>query len=51
MSRAGVSPDIADRVLAHKVTDVRGIYDRYAYLEEKQEALAKLAGLIGKITK
>lgn len=51
LSRAGVSPDIAERVLAHKIGGVRGVYDRYAYLEEKREALTKLAGLIGEITK
>ena len=51
LSRCGVSPDIAERVLAQKIGGVRGIYDRYAYLEEKREALAKLAGLIGEITK
>src|SRR5262249_26826644 len=51
MSRAGVSPDIAERCLAHKIGGVRGVYDRYAYLEEKRGALAKLTGLIGEITK
>jgi hypothetical protein len=30
---------------------MRGFYDRYAYLKEKREAVAKLAGLIGEITK
>jgi integrase len=46
MSRAGVAPDIAERVLAHKIGGVRGVYDRYAYLEEKRDALARLAGLV-----
>ena len=51
MSRAGVAPDVAERCLAHKIGGVRGIYDRYAYLKEKREALAKLAALIEEITK
>src|SRR5262249_15980915 len=38
MSRAGVAPDIAERCLAHKIGGVRGIYDRYAYYEEKARA-------------
>jgi integrase len=49
MSRAGVSPDIAERLLAHKIGGVRGIYDRYEYLSEKRDALERLAGLIGGI--
>jgi integrase len=49
MSRAGVSPDIAERVLAHKIGGVRGIYDRHAYLAEKRDALGRLARLIGEI--
>jgi hypothetical protein len=51
MSRAGVAPDIAERVLARKIGGVRGIYDRYAYLGEKREALAKLAALTREVTK
>jgi hypothetical protein len=50
MLRAGVAPDVAERVLAHKIGGVRGIYDRYAYLKERREAVARLAGLIGEIT-
>jgi integrase len=46
MSRAGVVPDIAERCLAHKIGGVRGVYDRYAYLEEKREALERLAQLV-----
>ena len=49
MSRAGVHPDIAERVLGHVQPGVAGIYDRHAYKEEKREALKMLAGLIGNI--
>jgi len=38
---------IAKRCLAHNIRGVRGIYDRYKYLEEKPDALERLAGLIG----
>jgi integrase len=47
MSRAKVSPDIAERVMAHKIGGIRGVYDRYEYLDEKRDALEKLAALIG----
>ena len=49
MSRAGVSPDIAERCLAHTIPGVRGVYDRYEYLDEKREALGRLARLVGEI--
>ena len=49
MSRAGVRPDIAERVLGHVQPGVAGIYDRHAYKEEKREALRMLAGLIENI--
>jgi integrase len=49
MSRAKVPPDIAERVLAHTISGVRGVYDRYAYLEEKRHALKELAALIERI--
>jgi len=49
MSRAGVRPDIAERVMGHKIVGVEGVYDRYAYLDEKADALVKLAGLIDQI--
>ena len=50
MSRAGVRPDIAERVLGHAISGVEGIYDRHDYRAEKAEALAKLAALVGDIT-
>ena len=49
MSRAGVRPDISERVLGHVIKGVEGIYDRHAYTEEKAHALKALAGLIEKI--
>src|SRR5262249_19231782 len=49
MSRAGVRPDIAERVLGHAIKGVEGVYDRHAYLDEKADALAKLADLIERI--
>ena len=49
MSRAGVRPDISERVMGHIIQGVEGIYDRHSYREEKADALVKLAGLIGLI--
>jgi integrase len=49
MSRAGVRPDIAERVLGHAILGVEGIYDRHQYREEKAQALQMLAGLIENI--
>jgi integrase len=46
MSRAGVRPDIAERVLGHAIQGVEGVYDRHSYLEQKGHALRALAGLI-----
>ena len=44
-----VGADIAERVLGHVVGGVRGIYDRYAYLDEKRGALDLWAARIGEI--
>jgi integrase len=49
MSRAGVRPDIAERVLGHAIPGVQGVYDRHAYDRERAQALASLATLIGRI--
>jgi integrase len=49
MSRAGVRPDIAERVLGHSIRGIEGIYDRHAYRDEKAHALRALAGLIENI--
>jgi integrase len=49
MSRAGVRPDIGERVLNHVIAGVRGVYDRHHYTDEKREALQALASLINRI--
>jgi integrase len=49
MSRAGVRPDIAERVMGHAIEGVEGVYDRHEYREEKATALKKLAALIERI--
>jgi integrase len=51
MSRAGVPTDHAERCLGHIIGGVRGVYDRYEYLEEKREAFNRLAALISNIVK
>jgi integrase len=49
MSRAGVRPDVAERVLGHAIAGVEGVYDRHSYLAEKRAALEKLAALVARI--
>jgi integrase len=49
LSRAGVRPDIAERTLGHVQPGVSNVYDRHAYLDEKADALARLAALIERI--
>jgi hypothetical protein len=51
MSRAGVPADHAERCLGHVMPGVRGLYDRYEYLEEKRDAFNRLAALINSIVK
>ncbi|MEE9295973.1 MAG: tyrosine-type recombinase/integrase [Phycisphaerae bacterium] len=46
MSRAGVRPDIAERVLGHVIAGVEGVYDRHSYADEKADALNRLASLV-----
>ena len=46
MSRAGVRPEIAERVMGHVIGGVEGVYDRHSYREEKADALRRLAGVI-----
>ncbi len=46
MSRAGVRPDIAERVMGHAITGVASVYDRHSYRDEKAAALRRLAGQI-----
>ena len=49
MSRAGVAPHIAERVLGHAMNGVDGTYDRHSYREEKAAALELLAGELRRI--
>ena len=49
MSRSGVRPDIAERVMGHAIAGVEGIYDRHTYAAEKAHALGALAALVGSI--
>jgi integrase len=46
MSRAGVTFEVAERVLGHAMGGVAGIYNRHSYVTEKADALRKLAGLL-----
>ncbi len=49
LSRAGVNPDHAERVLAHALAGVRGVYDLHEYKAEKANALEALAAQIERI--
>jgi integrase len=49
LSRAGVQPHIAERVLGHVVGGVEGVYDQHGYDSEKADALRRLARLITRI--
>jgi integrase len=49
MSRAGVRPDISERVLGHAMPGVEGVYDRHSYLDEKRDALEKLAAMVERV--
>ena len=46
MARAGVSSEHAERVMGHAIGGIEAIYDRYAYRDEKADALKRLAALI-----
>jgi len=46
MSRAGVTSDIAERVMGHAIAGVEGVYDRHQYRDEKADALKRLAQAI-----
>jgi len=49
MSKEGVEPHIAERVLGHTQGVVEGIYDRHAYIKEKANALKKVDRAVCKI--
>jgi len=46
LSRAGIRPEVAERVLGHAIPGVEGVYDRHGYDEERAEALSRLARLV-----
>jgi integrase len=49
MARAGVRPDVSERVLGHVISGVEGTYDRHSYADEKRDALEKLAVMVERI--
>lgn len=49
MSRAGISPDHAERCLGHVIGGVRGTYDRHEFYDEKKKAFEALASQIERI--
>jgi integrase len=49
MQRAGVRPDISERVLGHAMGAIEGTYDRHSYIDEKRDALEKLAAMVERI--
>jgi hypothetical protein len=51
MSRVGVTSDIAERVLGHRIAGIRSVYDMHDYLKEKAVALRELASLVNQVTK
>jgi integrase len=46
MARAGIADNIAERTLGHVINGVEGVYNRYDYVAEKTDALARLATLV-----
>jgi integrase len=49
MSGAGVTNDIAERVLGHAMATIRGTYDLHEYEAEKRDALERLGAAIDRI--
>jgi integrase len=49
MARAGVRPDISERVLGHAIGGVEAVYDRHSYEAEKRDALERLAAMVERI--
>jgi hypothetical protein len=41
MNSLGIDSLIVERCLAHKLTGVKGVYNRYPYLKEKRAAYTK----------
>ena len=46
MARAGVSSEHAERVLGHALPGIEGVYNLHGYMDEKADALKRLAALI-----
>ncbi len=46
MAREGALGHVAERCLNHSIKGVEGIYDRYDYLDERREALEKIADIL-----
>jgi integrase len=51
LSRAGVAADIAEMCLGHAFVGVRGVYDRFQYIDEKREAFEALAQMVERIVR
>jgi integrase len=49
LSRAGVSPDVGERCIAHAIGGIRGKYDKYEFHSEKEAAFEALGVLIDRI--
>jgi integrase len=49
MSRAGISSDVAERVLGHAPPGIVATYDRHDYIDEKRRALEALGTLVDRI--
>jgi integrase len=49
MIEARVRPDYVERVTHPEIAGVAGVYNRYAYLDEKTEALDALAAMVDRI--
>jgi len=46
MARLKITPHICERVLNHSQGGIQAVYDHYGYVDEKREALEKLANAI-----
>jgi integrase len=49
MIEAGIRPDYVERVTHPNIAGVAGVYNRFAYLEEKTQALNALAAMVEQI--
>ncbi|WP_432471318.1 tyrosine-type recombinase/integrase [Amphritea sp. HPY] len=49
LASVGTAPHIAERCLNHKINGVEGVYDRHDYLQERSDAMEKVAALIAHI--